>query len=178
MKNNDVVPWVLNAILSKYVCSQNPHVRQAACIWLLSLVKKLSQHKEITVGWSTVPCYAHPSKNESWQFHLFSGVVFILWFQKLVLWSVKFTQWLFLFENMRTKWLIFREISDFQPKSCMKKIVNDSTIIVAAKIAIWICSVQIWNWFVRLCLLFLHPQCHLKEIQVAFIAILSDPDGK
>ncbi|XP_027139117.1 proteasome adapter and scaffold protein ECM29 isoform X2 [Larimichthys crocea] len=48
MKNNDVVPWVLKTILSKYICSQNPHVRQAACIWLLSLVKKLSQHKEIT----------------------------------------------------------------------------------------------------------------------------------
>nr|XP_046268300.1 proteasome adapter and scaffold protein ECM29 [Scatophagus argus]XP_046268309.1 proteasome adapter and scaffold protein ECM29 [Scatophagus argus] len=48
LKNNDVVPWVLNSILSKYIFSQNPHVRQAACIWLLSLVKKLSQHKEIT----------------------------------------------------------------------------------------------------------------------------------
>ncbi|KAM9313856.1 proteasome adapter and scaffold protein ECM29 [Pholidichthys leucotaenia] len=48
VKDNDVVPFVLNAILSKYIPSQNPHVRQAACIWLLSLVKKLSQHKEIT----------------------------------------------------------------------------------------------------------------------------------
>ncbi|XP_044046136.1 proteasome adapter and scaffold protein ECM29 [Siniperca chuatsi] len=48
VKNNDVVPWVLNSILSKYIPSQNPHVRQAACMWLLSLVKKLSQHKEIT----------------------------------------------------------------------------------------------------------------------------------
>uniref|UniRef100_A0A8P4G7D9 Proteasome-associated protein ECM29 homolog n=1 Tax=Dicentrarchus labrax TaxID=13489 RepID=A0A8P4G7D9_DICLA len=48
MKNNDVVLWVLKSILSKYIPSQNPHVRQAACIWLLSLVKKLSQHKEIT----------------------------------------------------------------------------------------------------------------------------------
>uniref|UniRef100_A0A672GNV4 Ecm29 proteasome adaptor and scaffold n=1 Tax=Salarias fasciatus TaxID=181472 RepID=A0A672GNV4_SALFA len=47
VKNNDVVPWVLNAVLSKYIPSQNPHVRQAACIWLLSLVKKLSNHKEI-----------------------------------------------------------------------------------------------------------------------------------
>ncbi|XP_062334026.1 proteasome adapter and scaffold protein ECM29 [Osmerus eperlanus] len=47
VKSNDVVPWVLKAILSKYIPSQNPHVRQAACIWLLSLVKKLSQHKEI-----------------------------------------------------------------------------------------------------------------------------------
>ncbi|XP_037554197.1 proteasome adapter and scaffold protein ECM29 [Nematolebias whitei] len=48
VKNKDVVPWVLSSILSKYIPSQNPHVRQAACIWLLSLVKKLSQHKEIT----------------------------------------------------------------------------------------------------------------------------------
>ncbi|KAM8773100.1 proteasome adapter and scaffold protein ECM29 [Acanthopagrus schlegelii] len=48
VKNNDVVPWVLKSILSKYIPSQNPHVRQASCIWLLSLVKKLSQHKEIT----------------------------------------------------------------------------------------------------------------------------------
>lgn len=50
MKCNDVVPWVLNSILSKSVVSANPHVRQAACIWLLSLVKRLSQHKEIKVG--------------------------------------------------------------------------------------------------------------------------------
>ncbi|KAJ0047308.1 hypothetical protein NL108_005076, partial [Boleophthalmus pectinirostris] len=49
VKNNDVIPWVLNSILAKYIPSQNPHVRQAACIWLLSLVKKLSQHKEIKV---------------------------------------------------------------------------------------------------------------------------------
>ncbi|XP_076026432.1 proteasome adapter and scaffold protein ECM29 isoform X2 [Genypterus blacodes] len=48
MKTNDVVPWVLNSILSRYIPSQNPHVRQAACIWLLSLVRKLAQHKEIT----------------------------------------------------------------------------------------------------------------------------------
>ncbi|MGH0165168.1 UNVERIFIED_CONTAM: hypothetical protein FKN15_048878 [Acipenser sinensis] len=47
VKVNDVVPWVLNMILNKYIISQNPHVRQASCIWLLSLVKKLSQHKEI-----------------------------------------------------------------------------------------------------------------------------------
>uniref|UniRef100_A0A3B5ATH9 Ecm29 proteasome adaptor and scaffold n=1 Tax=Stegastes partitus TaxID=144197 RepID=A0A3B5ATH9_9TELE len=50
VKNNDVVPWVLNSILSRYIPSQNPHIRQASCIWLLSLVKKLSQHKEITVS--------------------------------------------------------------------------------------------------------------------------------
>ncbi|XP_038626132.1 proteasome adapter and scaffold protein ECM29 isoform X2 [Tachyglossus aculeatus] len=46
-KVNDVVPWVLDIVLNKYIVSPNPHVRQAACIWLLSLVKKLSSHKEI-----------------------------------------------------------------------------------------------------------------------------------
>lgn len=50
LEPNDVVPWVLGSVLSRYICSQNPHVRQAACIWLLSLVKRLSQHQEITVG--------------------------------------------------------------------------------------------------------------------------------
>ncbi|KAG7272777.1 hypothetical protein CRUP_036837, partial [Coryphaenoides rupestris] len=47
VKSNDMVPWVLNSVLSRYIPSQNPHVRQAACIWLLSLVKKLGNHKEI-----------------------------------------------------------------------------------------------------------------------------------
>lgn len=53
MKNNDVVPWVLQAILSTYIPSQNPHVRQAACIWLLSLAKKLNRHAEVKVGLET-----------------------------------------------------------------------------------------------------------------------------
>ncbi|EMP30775.1 Proteasome-associated protein ECM29 like protein [Chelonia mydas] len=47
VKVNDVVPWVLDLVLNKHIVSPNPHVRQAACIWLLSLVKKLSTHKEI-----------------------------------------------------------------------------------------------------------------------------------
>ncbi|XP_075067043.1 proteasome adapter and scaffold protein ECM29 [Mixophyes fleayi] len=47
VKVNDVVPWVLDQILGKHVVSVNPHVRQAACIWLLSLVKKLTKHQEI-----------------------------------------------------------------------------------------------------------------------------------
>ncbi|XP_036288895.1 proteasome adapter and scaffold protein ECM29 isoform X7 [Pipistrellus kuhlii] len=46
-KVNDVVPWVLDVILNKHITSPNPHVRQAACIWLLSLVRKLSTHKEV-----------------------------------------------------------------------------------------------------------------------------------
>ncbi|XP_054842294.1 proteasome adapter and scaffold protein ECM29 isoform X2 [Eublepharis macularius] len=47
VKVNDVVPWVLDIILNKHIVSPNPHIRQAACIWLLSMVKKLSTHKEI-----------------------------------------------------------------------------------------------------------------------------------
>ncbi|KAM4809917.1 proteasome adapter and scaffold protein ECM29 [Rhinophrynus dorsalis] len=47
VKVNDVTPWVLDQILNKHVVSINPHVRQAACIWLLSLVKKLNGHQEI-----------------------------------------------------------------------------------------------------------------------------------
>ncbi|XP_039184910.1 proteasome adapter and scaffold protein ECM29 isoform X2 [Crotalus tigris] len=47
MKINDVVPWVLDVILNKHIISPNPHIRQASCIWLLSLVRKLSAHKEI-----------------------------------------------------------------------------------------------------------------------------------
>uniref|UniRef100_A0A2K5PCG1 Proteasome adapter and scaffold protein ECM29 n=2 Tax=Cebus imitator TaxID=2715852 RepID=A0A2K5PCG1_CEBIM len=46
-KVNDVVPWVLDVILNKHIISPNPHVRQAACIWLLSLVRKLNTHKEV-----------------------------------------------------------------------------------------------------------------------------------
>lgn len=49
LKVNDVVPWVLDLILNKHIISPNPHVRQAACIWLLSMVKKLSTHKAIKV---------------------------------------------------------------------------------------------------------------------------------
>ncbi|XP_062455208.1 proteasome adapter and scaffold protein ECM29 isoform X5 [Rhea pennata] len=47
LKVNDVVPWVLDLVLNKHIISPNPHVRQAACIWLLSMVKKLSTHKAI-----------------------------------------------------------------------------------------------------------------------------------
>lgn len=49
-KMNDVVPWVLDVILNKHIISPNPHVRQAACIWLLSLVRKLSTHTEVKVS--------------------------------------------------------------------------------------------------------------------------------
>ncbi|KAK7476082.1 hypothetical protein BaRGS_00032709 [Batillaria attramentaria] len=43
----DDVEWYLNQLLSKYVPHSNPHLRQAACIWLLSLVKQCGQHKAV-----------------------------------------------------------------------------------------------------------------------------------
>ena len=55
-KVNDVVPWVLDVILNKHIISPNPHVRQAACIWLLSLVRKLSTHSEVKVGHLQARC--------------------------------------------------------------------------------------------------------------------------
>ncbi|XP_061192483.1 proteasome adapter and scaffold protein ECM29-like [Saccostrea echinata] len=40
----DDVGWYLDLILTKSIVSSNPHLRQAACIWLLTLVKKCGQH--------------------------------------------------------------------------------------------------------------------------------------
>ncbi|XP_041357221.1 proteasome adapter and scaffold protein ECM29-like [Gigantopelta aegis] len=40
----DDVDWYLTKLLSTYVCHANPHLRQAACIWLLSLVKQCGSH--------------------------------------------------------------------------------------------------------------------------------------
>lgn len=43
----DEVSWYLNTVLTQYVTSVNPHVRQASSIWLLALVKKCSSHPAI-----------------------------------------------------------------------------------------------------------------------------------
>uniref|UniRef100_A0A8C4NDS0 Ecm29 proteasome adaptor and scaffold n=1 Tax=Eptatretus burgeri TaxID=7764 RepID=A0A8C4NDS0_EPTBU len=43
----DEVLWLLQIIFEKYIVSQNPHVRQAACIWLLTLVKQLGDHDSV-----------------------------------------------------------------------------------------------------------------------------------
>lgn len=66
VKNNDIVPWVLSSVLSKYIPSPNPHVRQAACIWLLSIVKKLSHHKEIQVNACTNAPQSHLHTKKYW----------------------------------------------------------------------------------------------------------------
>ncbi|XP_076462653.1 proteasome adapter and scaffold protein ECM29-like isoform X2 [Babylonia areolata] len=43
----DEVEWYLAQLLQTYVCHVNPHLRQASCIWLLTLVKQCSQHKAV-----------------------------------------------------------------------------------------------------------------------------------
>ncbi|XP_033121432.1 proteasome adapter and scaffold protein ECM29-like isoform X2 [Anneissia japonica] len=40
----DRVEWTLLKILKEYVTSENPHKKQAACIWLLSMVKQCGSH--------------------------------------------------------------------------------------------------------------------------------------
>ncbi|XP_077980977.1 proteasome adapter and scaffold protein ECM29-like [Glandiceps talaboti] len=45
--NPDEMEWLLDTILTKYVTNQVPHVRQASCVWLLSLVKKSGSHPKI-----------------------------------------------------------------------------------------------------------------------------------
>jgi len=39
---NENVDWLLNELLSSYLNSQNQHLRQASCFWLLILMKKCS----------------------------------------------------------------------------------------------------------------------------------------
>ncbi|XP_062591295.1 proteasome adapter and scaffold protein ECM29-like [Saccostrea cucullata] len=43
----DDVGWYLDLILTRSIVSSNPHLRQAACIWLLTLVKKCGQHSVV-----------------------------------------------------------------------------------------------------------------------------------
>ncbi|XP_056020008.1 proteasome adapter and scaffold protein ECM29-like [Ostrea edulis] len=50
----DDVEWYLDHILTKSIVSANPHLRQAACIWLLTLVKKCGQHSVIQTRLSRI----------------------------------------------------------------------------------------------------------------------------
>ncbi|XP_053393707.1 proteasome adapter and scaffold protein ECM29-like [Mercenaria mercenaria] len=43
----DEMEWYLTTVLTQYVQSSNPHVRQASSIWLLALVKKCGSHPAI-----------------------------------------------------------------------------------------------------------------------------------
>uniref|UniRef100_A0A2C9KR44 TOG domain-containing protein n=1 Tax=Biomphalaria glabrata TaxID=6526 RepID=A0A2C9KR44_BIOGL len=44
---NDDVPWFLNELLSTYICHSNPHLRQGACVWLLTLIRQAGHHKAL-----------------------------------------------------------------------------------------------------------------------------------
>lgn len=45
--DNDEVPWFLTQILSKYICHDNPYLRQGACVWLLTLIRQSGHHSAI-----------------------------------------------------------------------------------------------------------------------------------
>ena len=47
---DDVMAWAVETILERYTQKASPIVRQAACVWLLSLVKHTSRHPEFPVS--------------------------------------------------------------------------------------------------------------------------------
>ncbi|XP_033738890.1 proteasome adapter and scaffold protein ECM29-like [Pecten maximus] len=44
-KSVNEVAWYMDLLLNKYIVNVNPHLRQAACIWLLALVKSCNTHE-------------------------------------------------------------------------------------------------------------------------------------
>jgi len=44
---SDDVGQLITLLLEKYLPSLNPHIRQAACIWLLTVVKQCGQHNQV-----------------------------------------------------------------------------------------------------------------------------------
>ncbi|XP_021353886.1 proteasome-associated protein ECM29 homolog [Mizuhopecten yessoensis] len=46
-KSVNEVAWYLDLLLNKYIVNVNPHLRQAACIWLLALVKSCNTHEAL-----------------------------------------------------------------------------------------------------------------------------------
>ncbi|BFY99626.1 hypothetical protein BsWGS_02666 [Bradybaena similaris] len=43
----DEVAWFLQELLSKYIRHSNPHLRQGACVWLLTLMRQAGHHKAV-----------------------------------------------------------------------------------------------------------------------------------
>ncbi|XP_060085987.1 proteasome adapter and scaffold protein ECM29-like [Ylistrum balloti] len=46
-KSVNEVAWYMDLLLNKYIVNVNPHLRQAACIWLLALVKSCNMHEAL-----------------------------------------------------------------------------------------------------------------------------------
>ena len=45
----DIMPWTLDTILTEFTVGTSPLVRQATCVWLLSLLKHAGKHPGIQV---------------------------------------------------------------------------------------------------------------------------------
>ncbi|XP_005102218.1 proteasome adapter and scaffold protein ECM29 [Aplysia californica] len=43
----DDMDWYVVALLSTYICHANPHIRQGACVWLLTLIREVGQHPAV-----------------------------------------------------------------------------------------------------------------------------------
>ncbi|CAG5117500.1 unnamed protein product, partial [Candidula unifasciata] len=43
----DEVDWFLKELLSKYIRHSNPHLRQGACVWLLTLMRQAGHHRAV-----------------------------------------------------------------------------------------------------------------------------------
>jgi len=52
--SNDVIKHLLDLLLKKQVVSANPHIRQAACIWLLSLSRNCRKHTFIQTNFPRI----------------------------------------------------------------------------------------------------------------------------
>ncbi len=49
VKSDGVVVWAVETLLGRYTMKASPIVKQAACVWLLSLVKHASGHPDFQV---------------------------------------------------------------------------------------------------------------------------------
>ncbi|KAH9523696.1 hypothetical protein Btru_040672 [Bulinus truncatus] len=48
--STDEVKWFLNELLTKYICHSNPHLRQGACVWLLTLIRQAGHHTAVQLS--------------------------------------------------------------------------------------------------------------------------------
>ncbi len=55
VKSDGVMVWAIEELLGRYTVKASPIVKQAACVWLLSLVKYASKHPDFQVSPTIAP---------------------------------------------------------------------------------------------------------------------------
>lgn len=48
----EIMGWTLETILTKYAVGTSPLVRQASCVWLLTVLKLAGKHPDIQVSYT------------------------------------------------------------------------------------------------------------------------------